>query len=138
MMRNILFYVLIAVTSFAIGCKKDGNPYEGLSREELGKLVSERYDEMRTLASPVPCTDPEEWELAAIEAVCSPKHLAYHQSVDVEKLRELIRDYNLLMDIYGPLVSPFIDCMPHGPVIGVVCENGKAIVQYEPFEAGAQ
>lgn len=121
-----------------MGCKKSGNPYEGLGKDALAELLSERYDEMLALASPVPCTDPDEWKIAAIDAVCSPTHIAYHQSVDYQKLQALIRDYNLIMEIYWPLVSPFVDCAPLGPVIGVACEEGKAVVQYEPLEGVGQ
>lgn len=134
-MRNRLFAVLFVFVCFALSCEKArNNPYEDLDRDELTTLLGELREEIQTLASAVPCTDSEEWKLADIETVCGPGNIAYHQSVDTAKLRRLIRNHNQAMKIYRPLVAPLIYCTAYSEALGIACEDGKAVIVYEPFE----
>jgi|SRR5690554_6352816 len=122
--------ILIITLLFVAGCEKD-NPYEDYTKEQLSKSVSEKYNAIVIFAQPTICTDPAEWHLIEIESVCSHSYLAYHESVDKRRLTALINDYNLLIHIYRPMVAPFIDCLGYGEPKGVVCDDGKALVEYE-------
>src|SRR5690606_7525016 len=124
--------ILTGVASLlTVSCEKAGNPYRDLSHEQLQKKLVERYEEILLLANPVDCTDPDEWRITEILSVCGRFYIAYHQSVDEKKLQTLIKDHNLMTEIYAPMIAPSIDCMPYREPIGVVCVDGKATVEYE-------
>ena len=129
-MRETILSTLIITALFLTGCERD-NPYEDFTQEQLSRLASERYEAILHLAQPTSCTDAAEWDLMDIESVCGRSHLPYHESVDKRKLTELIRDYNLLIEIYRPTVAPFIYCLSYREPKGVVCEDGEARVVYE-------
>lgn len=128
-MSKAVIWTLIVTALFVMGCDKD-NPYEEFTKEQLSRSVSEKYEAILNFAQPISCTDPAEWHLTEIESVCYPFPLAYHESVDKRKLTALIQDYNLLMEVYRPLVSPYIDCLGYGEPKGVACGEGKPLVQY--------
>lgn len=121
---------LIILALFLKACEKD-NPYEDFTQERLSTLAGERHEAILRLAQPTACTDPTEWRITDIETVCGRSHIAYHAQVDEGKLTELIRDYNQLIEIYRPMVAPFIYCLGYREPKGVVCEDGKARVVYE-------
>ena len=129
-MRETILSTLIITALFLTGCERD-NPYEDFTEEQLSRLVSEKHQAILQLAQPTSCTDAAEWDLIEIESVCGRTHLAYHEHVDKRKLNELIRDYNLLIEIYRPMVAPFIYCLAYREPKGVVCEEGKARGVYE-------
>ena len=134
-MKKILLLAL-TLAILLVGCGEEDNPYKEFEKERLGALAAEKFEDIRTLAQAEPCTSPTEWKITEIESVCGISHLAYHQSTDERRLRELIQDYNKLMEVYRPHIAPFIDCLPHREPIGIVCEEGIPVVQYPEFHFG--
>lgn len=131
--------ILTGVASLlTVSCEKEENPYKNLSYEQLRTRITERYEEILLFAHPEACTDPDEWRLAEIMSVCGRGHIAYHGSVDEKKLQALIKDHNLLVEIYAPMVAPVIDCMPYRQPIGITCVDGEATVEYNPFDSAEQ
>ena len=129
-MTKILLALLFSSFLF-VGCSKEDNPYKEFEKERLAHLISEKGEAIRQLAQPVSCTDPSEWKLTDIQSECGRSHMAYHQSIDERKLKDLIKDHDLAMEIYRPYVLPFIFCHPYREPTGVVCVDGKAVVQYQ-------
>ncbi len=133
-MKRTALLTLFIVAIIAISCEKAKNPYADLNAETLGKLAAEKYEAILALANPVPCTDAKEWEITEIQTICGRSYIAYHESVDKKRLQSRIADYHQVVEIYGPIMAPVINCMPYRKPLGVVCEDGKAIVEFEPFE----
>lgn len=134
MSKAILSTLIVALWLLA-GCEKD-NPYEDFTQEQLSKSVSEKYRAILNLAQPTSCTDPAEWHIAEIETVCGRSHLAYHETVDKRKLTALIKDYNLLIEVYRPMVAPLIYCLAYREPKGVVCEDGRPLVEFDQEFSG--
>jgi hypothetical protein len=134
-MKKILLLTL-TLAILLVGCGEEDNPYKEFEKERLGELAAEKFEAIRTLAQAEPCTNSAEWKITEIGSVCGISHLAYHQSTDERRLRELIQDYNTLMEVYRPLIAPFIDCLPHREPIGIVCEDGGPVVDYPAFQFG--
>lgn len=133
-MKKIIPYVLLLISCLAISCEKSENPYKNLSDGALSERIEAKQKEILLATSPVPCTDPKEWKMADIQTVCGLYHIPYHQSVDEKKLRSLIHDLSLLVEIYRPKIAPVINCAAYRAPIGIVCEDGKAVIKFEPFE----
>lgn len=134
-MKKILLLTL-TLAILLVGCGEENNPYQEFEKERLGELAAEKFEAIRTLAQAAPCTNPAEWKITEIGSVCGISHLAYHQSTDEGRLWDLIQDYNSLMEVYRPHIAPFIDCLPHREPIGIVCEEGRPVVQYPEFQFG--
>jgi hypothetical protein len=135
MKRTILLTLTLVI--LLVGCREDENPYLEYEEERLAQLANEKFEAIRTLAQAEPCTDSAEWKITEIESVCGISQLAYHQSTDERRIRELIQDYNTLMEAYRPHIAPFIDCLPYSEPIGIVCEAGRPVVQYPEYSAKA-
>lgn len=118
-----------------VGCRKDDNPYKEFEQERLAQLAAEKHEAILKLAQPTYCIDPKDWKIAEIESICGISHLAYHQNTDERRLRELILDYNILMEVYRPYIAPLVDCLPQRQPIGIACEEGRAVVQYPEYKA---
>ncbi len=122
---------LLCLAFLFTACREDDNPYKAFEQERLAQLAAEKYEAIVELAQPTDCTDPSEWRITEIQSVCGTTHMAYHESTDERKLRELIHDYDLLIEIYRPYVAPYIFCAPFRDPKGISCEHGKAVVQYQ-------
>src|SRR5690606_10303314 len=109
-MKKTSLHALLLVLFLFAGCRDEDNPYKAFEQERLAQLAGEKYEAIRQLAQPTDCSDAAEWEIAEIQSVCGISHLAYHKSTDERKLRDLINDYNLLMEIHRPFVLPYILC----------------------------
>lgn len=131
-MKETLLLTL-ALAILLVGCREEDNPYKEFEKERLGELAVEKYEAMLKLAQATSCTDPAEWKIAEINSVCGISHFAYHQSTDEKRLRELIQDYNILMEVYIPHIAPLVDCLPHREPTGVACKAGKAVVEYPEY-----
>ncbi len=134
MKRTLLLTLSIAI--LIIGCREDENPYLEYEEERLTQLAIEKYEAIRTLAQARACTDPSEWKMVELNSVCGMLYVAYHQSTDEKKLQKLIKDYNLLMEVYMPYIAPRIDCTPYREPVGIVCEEGRPVVQYPEIQWG--
>jgi hypothetical protein len=130
------FLLTLTVAIILAGCREEDNPYKDFEKERLAQLATEKYEAIHTLAQAVPCTDPADWKIAAINSICGISHLAYHQNTDEKRLQGMIRDYNALMEVYRPYIAPLVDCPPQRKPIAIACENGKAVVQYREYQAG--
>ncbi|HLT06715.1 MAG TPA: hypothetical protein VK014_04260 [Cyclobacteriaceae bacterium] len=130
-MKTTFLHFLLFVSFLSFGCREEDNPYKEFEQERLAQLAAEKHEAIRQLAQPVECSDPSQWNVAEIETECGSSHIAYHNSTNKGKLLEMIKDYNLLMEIYRPYVAPFIFCLSYRPALGVKCEDGRAIVKYE-------
>jgi hypothetical protein len=133
-MKKTLLHVLLSASFLFIGCSEEANPYKEFEQERLAQLASENYEAIRQLAQPTNCSEAAEWKIAEIQSVCGTSYIAYHKSTDERKLRELIKDHNLVIEIYRPYVAPFIYCLAYREPTGVSCEDGKAIVQYPEYQ----
>lgn len=134
-MKRILL-LMLSVALLVVGCREDKNPYLEYEEERLAQLANEKYEAIRTLAQARVCTDPNEWRLAGLNSACGVLHIAYHQSTDEKRLQKLINDYNLLMEAYVPYIAPRIDCIPYREPEGIICEEGRPVVQYPAFSPG--
>lgn len=133
-MKKTPLLALLLVSFLFVGCREEDNPYKEFEQERLARLAAEKFEAIELFAQPTSCTDPSEWEVAEIQSVCGPSHIAFHQTTDKRKLRDLINDYNLLMEIYRPYVAPFINCAPYREPTGISCEGGEAIVKYPAYQ----
>lgn len=129
MKRTLL--VLLLVSFFFAGCNEEDNPYAKFEQERLAQLISEKHEAIRQLAQPVSCADSSEWKLTDIQSECGTSYIAYHQSTDERKLKDLINDHDLAMEIYRSYVLPYISCAPYREPTGIACADGKAVVQYQ-------
>lgn len=130
---------LLACSMLFVVCKSEShldNPYQGKTEKELEILSDEKYHQIVSFASPVTCTNADDWKLMEIQSMCGASHLAYHRSVDKTTLRNKINDYNRLMEVYRPLIAPRINCAAYQKPLGVRCNNGKGIVGYEQTSPG--
>lgn len=134
-LRKTYLLALLSVSFLLVGCQEEHNPYEDnpykdFEKEQLTQLAAQKYEAILNLAQASPCIDATEWKIAEIDSVCGISYLAYHQSTDERRLQELIKDYNLLMEVYIPHIAPLVDCMPQREVLGVACVEGRAVVEY--------
>jgi hypothetical protein len=127
--------LMLSLAIILIGCREETNPYKEFEKERLGELVAEKFEAIQQLAQPRNCSDAAEWRIAEIQSVCGTSYIAYHNSADEKKLHELIKDHNLVIEMYRPHVAPFIYCLASREPTGVSCEDGKAIVQYPEYQA---
>src|SRR5690606_27427334 len=128
-MKTTFLHFLLFVSFLSLGCREEDNPYKEFEQERLGQLAAEKHEAIRQLAQPTSCSDSGEWKITEIQSVCGTSHIAYYSSADERKLRDLIKDYNLLMEIYNPFVLPYILCSATAlNPQGVICEEGKAVV----------
>ncbi len=133
-MKKFLLHVLLFGSFLSVSCREEDNPYKEFEQERLAQLASEKYEAIRQLAQPTDCFDATEWKIAEIQSVCGTSYIAYHKSTDERKLRALIKDHNLVIEIYRPYVAPVIYCLAYREPTGVSCEDGKAIVQYPQYQ----
>lgn len=132
--RPLLIVCLIILLA---ACREDEkpsqeeNPYKGYKKEELSQMLAEKFESLLAFAQPEPCIDTADWKLIPLISACGDTYIAFHQSVDEQKLKELVQDYNYAMEVYIPYIAPLIDCAPQ-PVkpAGIVCAEGKAVVSY--------
>lgn len=125
---------LLACTMLFVVCKSEShleNPYKEKTEKELETLSNEKYSKIIALASPKECSDTDDWKIIDIQTVCGTNHIPYHRSVDKTTLQNMINDYNKLMEIYQPMISPRIYCNPYRKPLDVICKEGKATIKYE-------
>ena len=133
-MKKTLLHFLLFASFLFVGCSEEDNPYKEFEQERLAQLAAEKHEAIRQLAHSTSCMDPGEWKITEIPSVCGTSYIAYHKSTDERKLQELIKDHDLVVEIYRPYVAPFISCLPYSVPTGVRCEDGKAIVKYPEYQ----
>lgn len=128
------FTSLLACSMLFVVCKSEShleNPYKEKTEKELETLSNEKHSKIIALANPKECTDPDDWKIIDIQTVCGTSHIPYHRSVDKTTLQNMINDYNKLMEIYQPMISPRIYCDPYRKPLDVICKEGRATIKYE-------
>lgn len=125
---------MLACIMLFVVCKSEShldNPYKEKTEKELETLSNEKHNKIIALANPKECTDTDDWKIIDIQTVCGTSHIPYHRSVDKMTLQHMINDYNKLMEIYQPMISPRIYCNPYRKPLDVICKEGKATIKYE-------
>ncbi len=106
------------------------NPYSNLPEPELEKLASKKYEAIAKLTVGEPCTEAKDWKMMDIQTICGLDHLIYHKTVDKQQLDKLVTDYELVIEVYRPLIAPRISCIAYKEPKGIICRDGQPVLIY--------
>ena len=118
---------------FLIGILFSCSSTEVLTQEQEQQQLNEQLVEIESLAAKTSCTDPSEWTFTAIgnKACGGPTgFIAYSTEGDVQNFLQLVENYSQAQKAFNIKWGIRSDCsVPPSPT-GIVCENGKAVLEY--------
>jgi hypothetical protein len=126
-MKAKIIVCLVFVT-FLFACKKESTrtqEEETRALEELTLRIMEMTD--------VECTDASQWAYTAFgtKACGGPqRYIAYPNSINTTYFLNLVRDHKRTTRQYNQRWGLISDCMVVGPPKSIICENGKAVLEY--------
>lgn len=132
-LKNLYLFCVAALMllNSATSCKKDKS-YDELPKEQLEKLSTQKYAEIKSLIGNHSCENSSDWKIATITGVCSDDYILYHKSINEKELNLLIADYNKIITSYARIVLAYTSCsteIKHKPT-GVNCTDGRAELKY--------
>lgn len=125
MIRYLIFVALLITFS---SCSND----DELSRDSL----NEQLNEILAMAESVPCEDSADWRIVGLGAKpCGgpSSFIAYSVAINTETFLELVEQYNSDSKAFNEREGLISDCAIVLQPNGVICENGSAILVYEPL-----
>jgi len=129
-MKNALYiflFLVIGITS----CEKNTM---GDRRDQDEQKLSEMLKEIKDIVDTVPCTDPSEWSFIGIGSKsCGgvKDYIAYPHAIDTAAFKELVKEYNEAEAEFNIKYKITSDCMVVEAPIGIICQDGKAVLVYE-------
>ena len=127
-MRSSILIVLL-FSMFITSCNRD----DDLSREQEAQKLSEMFSEIENLALSVACENSAEWTFTnyGSKACGGPVgFMAYSVNIDVEFFLELVEEYREKQQAFNEKWGIVSDCSVPPQPIGVICQDGSAILEY--------
>jgi len=125
MKRYFIFGILLLTLS---SCSND----DELTRDSL----NEQLKEILAMAESVPCEDSADWRMVGLGAKpCGgpSSFIAYSQAINTETFLELVEQYNSDFKTLNEREGLISDCVVVMQPNDIICENGRAVLVYEPF-----
>ena len=126
-MRN--FIVVLSVLVFLCSCSDD----DGITQESLDA----QFLRIKALSESEVCEDSSEWQFVAVgfKACGGPDgYIAYSTSINTDEFLALVKKYNEDRRTFVEQEGLFSNCLFESPPVGIKCENGMAVLVYNPCE----
>ena len=127
-MRSSILIALLLLMSIP-SCNSD----DDLSQEQDAQILREIFLEIENLALSVACENSADWTFTnyGSKACGGPGgFIAYSVNIDVEIFLELIEEHREKQQEFNKKWGIISDCSVPPQPIGVICQNGIAVLEY--------
>jgi hypothetical protein len=131
-MRNKLYFALLVLLSISIQCSDSNNTAE-LTPEEIiqkDEELGQKEKEIDAFIAAAKCSSSGCGFMAFGSKPCGGpwKYIVYPKSIDIDKLTQMVNDYNELQHQYNLETNAISDCSVVMPPEEVACVNGVCTI----------
>ncbi len=128
---NFLRYTYVLLfCSLYLSCQLNDTSAQEQDAQDLDVKLSE----IKTLAESVFCEDAETWSFTeyGLSACGGPSgYIGYSNTIDIDSFLKLIEEYTIAEDTFNREWEISDICSTVPEPIGVICENGVPVLEYE-------
>jgi len=125
---KIKIIACLILIGLLLSCKKEGTSTQEQDEKALQELASIIME-----MTAVDCADASQWAYTAFgDKPCGgpAEYIAYPTSINTTHFLNLVKEHQQAAREYNQRWGLISDCMVVGSPKAVICENGKAVLEY--------